>query len=155
MILIIHTIFSIFALLAGIIFLIPKGTKRHKQLGYVYVFNMVVCLITSFGLFNLWNKFGVYHALSIVSFLTLAIALYFPIAGKKMKKWAEYHLLWMGYSYVGLVMAAGSHLFAVFPEWPSWLRITLFWVLPYVVGTVIIIRNKVSTAKKAVQNSTK
>ena len=111
MILIVHTIFSTLALLAGVIFLIPKGTKKHKKIGYLYVFSMIVSLITSFVLFNLWNSFGVYHALSIVSFLTLAIALYFPIGGRNKKKWAEYHLLWMGYSYIGLVMAAGSHLF--------------------------------------------
>lgn len=150
--LIIHTAFSTLALLAGVIFLIPKGTKKHKNIGYLYVFSMIVCLITSFGLFNLWNGFGVYHALSIVSFLTLAIALYFPIAGRNNKKWAELHLLWMGYSYIGLVMAAGSHLFSVFREWPSLLRIGLFWVLPYVLGTYFIFRNKVTTAKKAIQN---
>jgi hypothetical protein len=46
---------------------------------------MMVSLITSFGLFDLWNSFGVYHALSIVSFLTLAIALYFPIGGRNKK----------------------------------------------------------------------
>ena len=152
MILIVHTIFSTLALLAGVIFLIPKGTKKHKKIGYLYVFSMIVSLITSFGLFNLWNSFGVYHALSIVSFLTLAIALYFPIGGRNKKKWAEYHLLWMGYSYIGLVIAAGSHLFSVFSEWSNWLRIGLFWVLPYVLGTIIIIRNKVTAAKKAIQH---
>ncbi len=152
MVLVIHTIFSVSALLAGIIFLMPKGTKKHKIIGYAYVFSMVICLITSFGLFNLWKGFGVYHALSIVSFLTLAIALYFPIAGRKKKNWAELHLLWMGYSYVGLVMAAGSHMFLVVPEWPNWLRIMVFWVLPYVFGSVLIIKNKSETAKKAVQN---
>lgn len=155
MILIVHTLFSTIALLSGVIFLIPKGTANHKKIGYLYVFSMIVSLITSFGLFNLWNRFGVYHALSLVSFMTLAIALYFPILGRGRKKWAEHHLLWMGYSYIGLVMAAGSHLFSVFQEWPSWLRIGLFWVLPYALGTIIIVQKKVTTAKKALQNINK
>ena len=141
MILIVHTAFSTIALIAGIIFLIPKGTRKHKKIGYIYVFSMMGSLITSFGLFNLWDRFGVYHALSIVSFLTIALALYFPLAGRNRKKWAEHHLLYMGYSYVGLVMAAGSHLFSVFPEWPVRLRIGLFWVLPYVLGTIFIFIN--------------
>lgn len=152
MILIIHTAFSVLAVLAGAIFLLPKGTSKHKQLGYTYVISMLVCLVTSFRLFNMWGSFGVYHALSIVSFVTLLIALYFPMKGRHKKDWVENHLLWMGYSYVGLIMAAGSHLFSVFPEWPVWLRMSLFWGLPYVVGSIIIFRNKTRAAEKAAKN---
>ena len=152
MILIIHTAFSVIALLLGIIFLSPKGTKKHKTMGYLYIFSMMVCLITSFGLFSLWGSFGIYHALSIVSFLTLMIALYFPLFGRKKKNWIEHHLIWMGYSYVGLVMAAGSHLFSVVPDWPGWLRMALFWALPYILGSFFIFRNKTKGAKSAANN---
>jgi uncharacterized membrane protein len=152
MILIIHTAFSILALLAGIIFLLPKGTRKHKKIGYVYTTSMVICVVTSFGLFNLWGSFGVYHVLSIVSFLTLMIALYFPLFGRKNNNWIVLHSIWMGYSYVGLIMAAGSHLFGVFPNWPNWLRIGLFWVIPYVIGSILIFRNKDGAAKKAASN---
>jgi len=152
MILIIHTVFSVIALLAGIIFLIPKGSKKHKRLGYLYALSMLISLITSFGLFKIWGTFGIYHALSIVSFLTLIIALYFPLFGRTKQNWIEYHLIWMGYSYVGLVMAAGSHLFGVFSSWPNALRIGLFWVFPYLIGSILIFRNKVQAANNAKQN---
>lgn len=153
MISIIHTFFSILALISGaLIFLTKKGTKQHKKIGYLYSISMILLLITSFGLFSLWGDFGVFHALSIVSLFTLAIALYFPLAGRNKKKWVEHHLLWTGYSYVGLIMAAGSHLFRVFPNWPNWLRIFLFWILPYLIGTILIFKNKVKTAKKALNN---
>lgn len=152
MILTIHTIFSVLAILVGIIFLIPKGTKKHKKLGYVYAVSMLICLITSFGLFNLWDSFGVYHVLSIVSFLTLLIALYFPLFGRKGKRWIIQHSIWMGYSYVGLIMAAGSHLFGLVPDWPNWLRIGLFWALPYILGSILIFRNKDIRAEKAAIN---
>ncbi len=152
MILVVHTTFSILALLAGLIFLLPKGTKKHKKIGYIYSISMILCVVTSFGLFNLWGSFGVYHVLSIVSFLTLVIALYFPLFGRKNKKWILQHSIWMGYSYVGLIMAAGSHLFGVFPDWPNWLRIGLFWVLPYFTGSVLIFKNKDSRADKAAKN---
>lgn len=155
MILIIHTIFSIIALLAGVIFLIPKGTKRHKKIGYAYSISMVICVATSFGLFNLWGSFGVYHVLSLVSFITLMIALYYPLYGRKNKNWILPHSIWMGYSYVGLVMAAGSHLFGVFPNWPTWLQIGLFWVLPYLGGSILIFRNKDKRAKDAARNMKK
>ena len=58
----------------------------------------------------------------------------------------------MGYSYIGFVIAAGSHLFIVFPEWPDWLRRLSFWILPYLVGTILIFRNRVETAKNALEN---
>jgi len=149
MILFIHTIFSVTALLAGAIFLFSKGTKLHKKIGYVYTLSMLSCVITSFGLFSLWGSFGVYHALSIVSFLTLMIALYFPLFGRKKKNWVEQHLVWMGYSYIGLVMAGGSHLFNLVPDWPSWLSMGLFWFVPYLVGSVLIFSNMTKAAQNA------
>ena len=152
MILSIHTLFSILALFCGVIFLIPRGTKRHKQLGYVYSFSMLICLITSFWLYELWGKFGVYHVLSIVSFVTLMIALYFPLKARYLKNWGDYHLIWMGYSYIGLVMAGGSHLFGVVPERNIWIRVGLFWVLPYVLGSVLIFSNKAKASAKAKLN---
>ena len=51
---------------------------------------MIILLPTSFGLFSLWGSFGVYHSLTIVSLLILAIALYFPLAGRNMKNWIEH-----------------------------------------------------------------
>ena len=153
MILIIHTLSSIVSLIAGaLIFLTPKGIVLHKKIGYTYSICMLILLVTSFGLYNLFGGFGVYHALTIVSLVTLAIALYFPLAGRSKANWAEYHLIWMGYSYVGLVMAGGSHLFSVFPDWPDWMRIILFWGLPYIVGSILIFKNRVLTAKTAVNN---
>jgi uncharacterized membrane protein len=152
MILIIHTTFSVIALLAGIIFLLPKGTEKHKKMGYLYTTCMLICVVTSFGLFNLWGGFGVYHVLSIVSFITLIIALYFPLFARNNKHWIVQHSIWMGYSYIGLVMAGGSHLFGVFPNWPSWLRIVAFWVFPYVLGSILIFKNKNEAVKKATNN---
>jgi len=153
MISIIHTVASIIALIAGaLIFFTPKGTTQHKKIGYIYSVNMIILLITSFGLFSLFGKFGVYHVLTVVSFVALAIALYYPMAGRSRKNWVEHHLLWMSYSYIGLVIAGGSHLFYIFPDWPVWLRMLLFWVLPYVIGTILVVKNKVKTANKALEN---
>lgn len=151
--LLIHTIASVLALLAGgLIFIIPKGTVRHRKLGYAYAINMGILLVTSFFIFDLWGAFGVYHALSIVSFVTLAIALYYPIKGRNSKHWMRQHMIWMGYSYIGLVMAGGSHLFSVFPDWSPWLRAGLFWGLPYIVGSVLIFSNAKKTVDRARKN---
>jgi hypothetical protein len=50
-----------------------------------------------------------------------------------------HHYFWIAYSYVGLVMATGSHLFAYGPPgWPFWARAMLYWVAPYGVGSALI-----------------
>ncbi|MEL6122114.1 MAG: DUF2306 domain-containing protein [Bacteroidota bacterium] len=139
----VHTLFSVLALLSGlVVFFLPKGTMRHKQIGYTYVVSMFALIITSFWIFDLFAGFGVFHAMSIVSLVTLIIALYFPLFGRSGELWFIAHYIWMGYSYVGLVMAAGSHLFEYFPDWSPWLRMVLFWGLPYVGGTIMIFSNK-------------
>ena len=139
----IHTLFSVLALLAGAyVFFNTKGTSRHVLAGRVYGISMLALLFTSFFIFDLFGGFGVFHALTIVSLLTLGLGMYFPLFARHNPGWLVQHYMWMSYSYVGLVMAAGSHLFGVVPGWPSWLSITLFWALPYVVGSVLIFRNR-------------
>ena len=149
----IHTAASVLALISGgTIFFMAKGTPQHKKMGYVYSVSMLIVLVTSFFIFDLFGQFGVYHALSIVSFVTLMIALAFPIFGRKNKNWIEHHMIWMGYSYVGLVMAGGSHLFSVFPEWSPTIRMILFWGLPYAIGSYLIFTKKKGVIKKAAEN---
>jgi len=143
MILPIHTIFSSIALIAGaIIFIRPKGTPLHRKLGYAYNISMVGLIVTSFWIFELFEGFGVYHALSIVSLVTLAIGMYYPLFGRAKDSWFGYHYVWMAYSYIGLIMAGGSHLFQYFPDWPVWFRAALFWGLPYVGGSILVFSNK-------------
>ena len=139
----IHTIFSVVALLAGgYVLLNHKGTQRHKVVGRVYAISMLVLLITSFFIFDLFGSFGPFHVLSIVSIITLALGMYFPLFARQNRGWLIQHYMWMSYSYVGLVMAGGSHLFGLMPAWPYWLQMALFWGLPYVVGSILIFWNR-------------
>jgi uncharacterized membrane protein len=137
----IHTVFSVIALLAGgYIFFTTKGTAQHKAVGRLYVLSMLILLFTSFFIFDLFGSFGAFHVLAIVSLVTLGLGMYFPLFARRSRGWLIQHYMWMSYSYVGLVMAAGSHLFGLVPDWPSWLRIFLFWGLPYLLGSFWIFR---------------
>lgn len=140
MILSVHTLFGFVALVAGAWNLIAtKGTRRHRLVGWVYVGAMTGLLITSFGIFEVFGSFGPFHILSLVSGGALAFAIYFPLRRARYTHWLVHHYMWITYSYVGLVMATGSHLFAYGPAgWPFWARAVLYWVLPYVVGSVLI-----------------
>jgi hypothetical protein len=94
---------------------------------------------TSFGIFEVFSGFGPFHAMLIVSGGTLALALYFPLRRAHYEDWFEHHYMWITWSYVGLVMATGSHLFQYgLPEWPFWARAVLYWGLPCGAGAALI-----------------
>jgi uncharacterized membrane protein len=140
MILTIHTIFGVVALVAGAWNLVAmKGTRRHRVVGWVYAGSMTGLIVTSFAIFEVFDGFGPFHALSLVSGGTLAIAIYFPLQREHYEHWLLHHYYWIAYSYIGLVMATGSHLFEYGPPgWPFWALAVLYWVVPYVVGSALI-----------------
>ena len=83
----VHTIASTIALIAGAyILLAKKGTSIHKKIGYIYVIAMIIVLITSFMIYNLFDGFGIFHALAIVSVITLVAGM-FPIVLKRPKSY--------------------------------------------------------------------
>ncbi len=49
----IHLTFSVIALITGLFVLTTtKGTKRHKQIGYVYFISMITLNITAFMIYR-------------------------------------------------------------------------------------------------------
>jgi uncharacterized membrane protein len=139
MIIAIHTVLGVLALITGAWNLIqPKGTSQHRRVGRIYAGSMIALIATSFFIYEIFTAFGPFHILALVSGGTLALALYFPLRRDHHENWIEHHYFWITYSYVGLVMATGSHLFEVVPDWPWAVRAVLFWGVPYVVGSVWI-----------------
>lgn len=139
----VHTILAVVAIVAGAWnFMQPKGTRPHRRVGWVYAGSMVGMLATSFFIFDLFGGFGVFHVMALFSAATLALALYFPLRRHRHPGWLVHHYYWMSYSYVGLVMAGGSHLFGLVPGVPWMLRAFLFWGVPYLVGSALISRRR-------------
>lgn len=140
MILTIHAALGIVALVSGAWNLITKkGTRRHRFAGWVYAVSMFGLIGTSFTIFELFGGFGPFHAMALMSAGTLALALYFPLRRNQYANWLEHHYMWITWSYVGLVMATGSHLFAMGPPgWPYWARAILYWGLPCIIGAILI-----------------
>lgn len=134
-----HTATGYAALAAGAWNLLTtKGTRRHRAIGAIYVASMTLLLVTSLFIFELFAGFGPFHAMTILSGVSLAIAIYFPLRRHRHPNWVGHHYYWIGYSYIGLVMATGSHLFALLPGWPFWARAALLWGLPYVIGSLLL-----------------
>lgn len=149
MVVALHTAFGVVALLSGAWNLLrPKGTARHPRIGWIYTFSMYLLIFTSFFIFEVFGRFGAFHVLALVSGTTLTLALYFPLRRQTHPAWLEHHYFWISYSYVGLVMATGSHLFDSLPALHYALRILLFWGLPAGVGTALIFGRKRQTIQQ-------
>ena len=149
-----HTVMGVLALVAGAaIFLLPKGTSLHRAMGATYAGSMVLMLATSFAIFDLFGGFGPYHAMSIVSVVTLGLALYFPLFRHRHANWMIHHYMWTIWSYIGLVMATGSHFFAVGPEgWSPLARAALYWGVPPLVGYILIFTMRARAMRSAAAN---
>lgn len=113
---VIHLIVSIIALITGMYVLIArKGTKTHKQIGYVYAVSMALLNVTAFMIYKLYGKFGIFHWFAVFSCLTLVVGLY-PVMAKKGKNYLLTHFNIMYWSVVGLYSALMAEIFSRLPK---------------------------------------
>ena len=113
-----HTATAVLALTSGAaVLLVPKGTTRHRQLGWVYVASMVALNATALLIYRLFGGFGPFHAFAIISLITVLAGTGAAIRARRFRRLRatpqraralEQHYAWMTWSYVGLVAAALS-----------------------------------------------
>lgn len=150
-----HTACGFVALIAGgIVVFMQKGTRRHRQAGWVYVVSMALLCSTSFFIYELFGRFGAFHAAALVSSVSVLGGILAPLSRRWIgENWMEAHYKFMLWSYVGLVMATGSHFFE--PIGPLFLKHTplgrggsllataiVCWGLPAAVGSYFIYGRK-------------
>lgn len=112
----IHLIVSVIALITGLFVLIAaKGTKIHKNVGYVYSVSMLILNLTAFMIYKLYGKFGIFHWFAVVSLVTLFAGLY-PVFTKKSKNYLLTHFNYMYWSVVGLYSALMAEIFSRLPH---------------------------------------
>jgi uncharacterized membrane protein len=69
-----HALVALFAMAAGAVQLAaPKGTMRHRWLGFVWVGAMAAVALSSFWIheFRWWGPFSIIHVLSLLVLVTL------------------------------------------------------------------------------------
>jgi uncharacterized membrane protein len=115
-----HTIAASTALVAGAaVLLTRKGTRRHRQLGWVYVVSMLLLNGTALLIYRLFGRFGPFHVGAIFSFITVVAGTAAALAARRARarrdpvaraRVLERHYQWMTWSYVGLAAAAVSEI---------------------------------------------
>jgi uncharacterized membrane protein len=102
----VHTVFGILALISGAVTLVlPKGGGRHRGFGYSYAACMVLLNGTSFLIYKMLGHFGPFHALALVSLVTLATGLLPALRRQPRGEWVARHYRGMSHSYIGLCAA--------------------------------------------------
>ncbi|MEQ9308523.1 MAG: DUF2306 domain-containing protein [Balneolaceae bacterium] len=120
----IHFISALAAMLVGMIVLLKKkGTKTHKQLGYLYAVSMLILNITALMIYKLFGYFGPFHIAAVISLATLMGGIIPAYLKKPEKTWLEFHYEFMNWSIIGLYAAFWSETFSRF------FRFAGFWVL--------------------------
>jgi uncharacterized membrane protein len=100
-----HSAAAIAALLFGFVVLADrKGTNAHRAIGSAYVAAMIAANLTAFGIYRLTGQFGPFHALALVSLLTVARGVAAVL--RRRPGWLVTHYYSMGWSYIGLTAAA-------------------------------------------------
>ena len=151
-----HLIAGIFAVLfGGLILILNKGTKIHRQVGYLYVLSMIILIVSSFGIYRLFNGFGLFHFFSIVATTSLLLGM-IPML-KKERKAKDYktHFTRMYFSVVGLYAAFAAESFVRIPKLGTFWSIVA-WSFILVVATSIFtfIRKQKEWTEKFVKEAT-
>ena len=114
-----HLIASMVALLSGsLVLLMKKGTRLHVRIGYVYAMSMTVLIVTALMIYRLFNGWGMFHYMTIVSLVTLALGMVSIWTKKPANKWQEMHFAYMYWSVIGLYAATAAELLTRIPSSP-------------------------------------
>lgn len=135
----VHLGACIVALLAGAAVAVrPKGTRTHRALGLLYVGSTFLYCGASFFVFRLTGHFTVFHAIAIQNLLLVSGGIAFPwLLRTRMDDWYVWHLRFMLYSYVALVVTGFRFLLPYFPPGNRVVPTILFAAVPFCCWTWI------------------
>lgn len=90
----------------------PKGTRRHRLCGMVYIPLMIAVNATALGLFKLTGGINVFHVLALVNLTSTLFGVRALLMWRRTRSpdWLKAHQIHLAYSYLGLMMAFVSEL---------------------------------------------
>ena len=146
----IHLISGIIALIfGGLVIVLRKGTILHKRIGYIYVISMIILIVTSFGIYRLFGKFGLFHYLSLVSTFSLVAGMLPMLKKNRTSKDYETHFKRMYWSVVGLYAAFAAESFVRIPKFGGfWSAVAWSFVLIFIICFITFIKMKPVWSKK-------
>jgi uncharacterized membrane protein len=106
----VHVVLGVMALALGLLVVVMrKGTAGHRRAGLFYAVVMVLLNATALMIYDLFGRFGPFHALALVSMATLTAGVV-PVWLRRPRAWLELHARFMSWSYAGLIAAFFSEI---------------------------------------------
>jgi uncharacterized membrane protein len=153
----VHFLASLLALPLGLVQLLAaKGTRVHRMLGRIYVPVMLVAILSALATFRPGTQFLFFHLLGLVGLWSLADGMV------NLRRWLRgrnpahlrLHTISMGYSWLGLFMAAVSQLLVnprfgiseLTPGLPFWALFAAINAILYAAGSWWIFRRLAAPA---------
>lgn len=133
----VHFIAGWLALGAGLAnLLLAKGTRRHRAVGYLFVFSMLLMNVVALSLYNLTGRFNMFHALALVS-LAVTVAGMVPLV-RRRPGWILWHATLMQWAYIGLCAAAANEILTreILHRVPTTMH--GFWALSLAVSLLVV-----------------
>ncbi len=122
----------------GVVCLVPKGTRAHRRVGWLYVTAMAAVNGTALLIYDLFGRFGPFHVAALLSGLTL-IGGIIP-ARRRFAGWMSRHAYWMAGSYVGLLAAAASEVSTRWLDLPFGATVAVATVAVVALGFLTMLR---------------
>ncbi|MDX1442492.1 MAG: DUF2306 domain-containing protein [Gammaproteobacteria bacterium] len=111
-----HHLMAWISMIAGAgVLLQRKGTRRHRQWGYVFVTAMLLMNASAFGIYRLFDGFGIFHVFALVSLATLMAGMVPVLLRAPRSGWLDMHAHFMTWAYIGLLCAAASEMLSRIP----------------------------------------
>ena len=112
----IHVVAALIAIVAGgIVFMLPKGTTRHRRFGYVYLAAMlttVVAFVPATVLRFGETGWGFFHLFILVGGISALVGAFALVKWRQTRNpaWLRNHQMRFTFSYAGLLMAGFSQV---------------------------------------------
>ncbi len=133
----VHFAIALTAVVAGATAMLsPKGSRRHVRLGRIYFWSLLGVFISASVLsFMRWPE---NRHLFLIGSSAFTLALVARTAARtRWRHWARIHLIGMGSSYIGLLVAFYVDNGRNLPLWRDLPSFT-YWLIPTIVGLPLI-----------------
>lgn len=135
----IHVVLAIIAIAVGAtMFLLKKGGRSHRTLGYLYSVALLLVNLSALSVYQDSEGLGPFHILALVSLVTLGAGILPAFFRKPKTAWMPRHAYFMSWSYIGLIAAGAGQLATTISEFPGVVAVGVPSIVIVLIGGAVI-----------------